>query len=91
MEMVGDQDQHSKLDFLQIHVAQENQYFWTEYHKQLNLETKIKNLKKQTDKSIEAHTWGKQIVIPPRIALGGLKVACRKHTLLIEREIIKFS
>ena len=56
MEMVGDQDQHSKLDFLQIHVAQENQYFQTVYRKQLNLETKRKELKKQTNKSIEAHT-----------------------------------
>jgi hypothetical protein len=29
------------------------------------------------------HTWGKQTGIPPRIAFGGLKIACKRLSKFI--------
>lgn len=31
--------------------------------------------------TVEEHTWGKHIGIPPRIAFGGLNTACTRHNI----------
>lgn len=36
-------------------------------------------MKRKAERKEPPHTWGKHIGIPPRIAFGGLKIACKKH------------
>jgi hypothetical protein len=34
----------------------------------------------------DRHTWGKQIGIPPRIAFGGLNIACTNHQYSLQKK-----
>lgn len=66
----------SKTCFGQIHETRESHDLQTAKRKQLTFNQNEQPLENHEDAS-KSNTCGKHIGIPPRIAFGGLKMACK--------------